>query len=59
MKRTIIEELQTFIKEKSVFPCLLISKDDNGKIETNMICLNDIDIDKIKVIKEDCFEIIK
>ena len=58
-KRTISEELQTFINEKPVFPCLLISKDDNGKIETNMSCLNDIDIDKIKAIKEDCFEIVK
>ena len=58
-KRTISDELQTFINEKPVFPCLLISKDDNGKIETNMSCLNDIDIDKIKAIKEDCFEIVK
>jgi len=58
-EKTISEELQTFIKEKAIFPCLLISKDDNGKIEANMTCLNDISIDKIKVIKEDCFEIVK
>jgi hypothetical protein len=45
-KRTISDELQAFINEKPVFPCLLISKDDNGKIETNMTCLNDIDIDR-------------
>lgn len=52
-KRTISGELQAFINEKPVFPCLLISKDDNGKIESSMNCLNDIDIDKIKAIKED------
>ena len=58
-KKTISGELQAFINEKPVFPCLLISKDDNGKIESNMNCLNDIDIDKIKAIKEDSFEIVK
>lgn len=58
-ERTISEELQTFINEKPIFPCLLISKDDNGKIEMNMNCLNDIDINKIKAIKEDSFEITK
>jgi len=58
-EKTISEELQTFINGKPIFPCLLISKDDNGKIEANMTCLNDINIDKIKVIKEDCFEIVK
>jgi len=41
-EKTISEELQTFINEKPIFPCLLISKDDNGKIETNMIYLNNI-----------------
>jgi len=58
-KKTISGELQTFFDEKPVFPCLLISKDDNGKIESNMNSLNDIDISKIKAIKEDCFEIVK
>ena len=53
------KELQHFLEEKPVFPCLLISKEDNGKIEMNMNCLNDIDINKIKIIKEDSFELSK
>lgn len=57
--KSISKELQTFINDKPVFPCLLISKDDIGKIEMNMNCLNDIDIDKIKIISEDSFEIAK
>ena len=58
-KRTVSKEIQDFFNEKPIFPCLLISKDDNGNIETNMSCLNDIDIEKIKAVKEDSFEIVK
>lgn len=58
-KKTICGEILNFIKEKPVFPCLLISKDDNGKIEMNMNCLEDIDIDNIKIIKEEGFEMTK
>ena len=58
-KKAIGEEIINFIKEKPVFPCLLISKDDNGKIEMNMNCLKDIDLDNIKIIKEEGFEMTK
>lgn len=58
-EKTIFKEIQSFLDEKPVFPCLLISKDDNGKIEMNMNCLDDIDIHKIKIIKEDSFEMTK
>ena len=58
-KKTIFGEILHFIKEKPVFPCLLISKDDNGKIEMNMNGLKDIDIDNIKIIKEEGFEMTK
>ena len=53
------EEIKHFLREKPVFPCLLISKEDNGKIEMNMNCLKDIDINSIKIIKEDSFEMTK
>ncbi len=59
MKKTICEDILQFIEEKPVFPCLLISKDDNGKIEMNMNCLKDIDINNIKIIKEEGFELTK
>ena len=49
----------SFYSRKACFPCLLISKDDNGKIEMNMNCLKDIDIDNIKIIKEEGFEMTK
>ena len=58
-KKNICEEILQFIKEKPVFPCLLISKDDNGKIEMNMHYLKDINIDNIKIIKEEGFEMTK
>ena len=58
-KKTIFGEILHFIKEKPVFPCLLISKDDNGKIEMNMNGLKEIDIDNIKIIKEEGFEMTK
>ena len=58
-ENNIYNKILQFIKEKPVFPCLLISKDDNGKIEMNMHCLKDINIDNIKLIKEEGFEITK
>ena len=41
-ENNIYNKILQFFKEKPVFPCLLISKDDNGKIEMNMHCLKDI-----------------
>ena len=58
-ENNIYNKILQFFKEKPVFPCLLISKDDNGKIEMNMHCLKDINIDNIKLIKEEGFEITK
>ena len=59
IRKTVSEEIEHFLFEKPAFPCLLISKDDNGKIEMNMNALNDIEINKIKIRKEDSFEMIK
>ena len=52
-------EIKKFIEEKPVFPCMLVSKEDNEKIELNIHCLKDINLDKIKVIKEERFEMVK